>query len=168
MGMDRRRGVRRKRDRPSGTQRGGLHESADPAATRRIRLQHVDRLGVEHPPKIERVVAVLAGGNVHSRRRRDRASAAAPPDRRTSPALRTNVTSNSANRSAWASACFALYAPLASTNNSASAADRLASRARTRRNVGCRHRGRSSSLLAECPARPSRQVARATGDRHRT
>jgi len=46
-----------------------LKETAEPAATRRIGLQNVDRAGIKHPPKIIAIVPIFACCNFHLRGR---------------------------------------------------------------------------------------------------
>ena len=62
-------GVGGERNRMRFSQRGDLHESGDPPAPRRVRLQYIHRSRLEHPAEIEDVIAVLACRDVHARRR---------------------------------------------------------------------------------------------------
>ena len=58
----------RERQAPSFAQGAGPQEAGDPAAAGRVGLEDVDGAGLEHPPEIEEVVAVLARGDVHAGR----------------------------------------------------------------------------------------------------
>ena len=58
-------------------QRADPHETGDTAAAGHVGLEAVDCAGVEHAPEVRQVVAVLAGGDVHARRRRGRGAGAA-------------------------------------------------------------------------------------------
>ena len=61
--------MRGERDVEGVAERRRTEESGDPAAPRRVGLEHVDGFRFEHPPEIHRVVAILAGGDSHARRR---------------------------------------------------------------------------------------------------
>ena len=47
-------------------ERRDLQEPGHASTTSDVGLLHIDGASLEHPPKIEDVIAVLAGGNVHS------------------------------------------------------------------------------------------------------
>ena len=65
-------------------------QAGDAAAARGVGLQDVDRAGREHPPEVGRLVAVLAGRDLHRRPARGRAAAAARRGPRRTPAPRTS------------------------------------------------------------------------------
>ncbi len=66
MQMDRGAAVKRERHRSCAAQRSDAQQLSDARAPGDVGLEHVDRTGLEHAPEVERVVAVLARGDLHA------------------------------------------------------------------------------------------------------